>query len=708
MKLLQLYIGSERIDLFNDETVSVTDTIQNVKDIAKIFTPFSQSFSVPASKTNNKIFKHYYNFDIVNGFDARKKVTSTLEINNQTFRKGKIKLEGVDLKDNKPHTYRITFFGNLVSMKDLLGDSQLSDLSFSDLDRLYSPTNISNGLSAVPSTNDLVVPLITHTQRLYYDTNDNTHNTGNLYPSGGKHGVYWNQLKFALKVNRIIEQIEDKFTQANGYATNITFSSDYFKNTNYDTINNLFMWLHRKSGDVENFEGSDKVESLVDTFDTTFYSEYFGISSDGETVYFENCPDQLNYLTLQLFPATGDATTPYDIRIADGQNNNYYTSTDNTGTTSISLPAQVDDDCDLFHFEGYNVYISTVGEMEFSNIRWNFSMNSYPSYSATGTFQTGVFNTSDVFEFVVSQQMPEIKIIDFLTGLFKMFNLTAFVDEENSDEDNTVIKVITLDDYYALGRGTAPNTEAWDISEYIDNEKSTVNVALPFREVQLKYKDTKTFLANRFRQVANREWGAIDYTTGEQELDGRIYKVEVPFSHMMFERVGTETSFTRGIQWGWSVDESQSPSKGAPLLFYPVRKATNNFNFVNELNADGTAKTVSTLGVANQPSNSVEMPTGTTPTDKSNIHFNNETNEYTGTTNFTDTLFKDYYKEYILTLFDKKQRLTKLTAYLPLKILLNYELNDIFIVDDVRYRLNSIKTNLLTGKSELELLNIME
>jgi phage terminase large subunit len=147
-RLLQLYIGSERIDLFNDETVSVTDTIQNVKDISKIFTPFSQSFSVPASKTNNKIFKHYYNFDIDDGFDARKKVTSTLEINNQTFRKGKIKLEGVDLKNNKPHTYRITFFGNLVSMKDLLGDSELSDLSFSDLDRLYSPTNIVNVSSA--------------------------------------------------------------------------------------------------------------------------------------------------------------------------------------------------------------------------------------------------------------------------------------------------------------------------------------------------------------------------------------------------------------------------------------------------------------------------------------------------------------------------------------------------------------------------------
>ena len=33
---LQLYIQDTRVDLFKDETVSLTDTIQNVRDIAKI------------------------------------------------------------------------------------------------------------------------------------------------------------------------------------------------------------------------------------------------------------------------------------------------------------------------------------------------------------------------------------------------------------------------------------------------------------------------------------------------------------------------------------------------------------------------------------------------------------------------------------------------------------------------------------------------
>ena len=37
---VQLFISDTRVDLFKDETISITDTIQNVSDISKIFTHF--------------------------------------------------------------------------------------------------------------------------------------------------------------------------------------------------------------------------------------------------------------------------------------------------------------------------------------------------------------------------------------------------------------------------------------------------------------------------------------------------------------------------------------------------------------------------------------------------------------------------------------------------------------------------------------------
>ena len=76
------------------------------------------------------MFKHYYNYDVVGGFDARKKTNATLELNHLPFTEGKIKLEGVSLRNNKPYSYKITFFGNTVNLKDKLGDTKLSALTW--------------------------------------------------------------------------------------------------------------------------------------------------------------------------------------------------------------------------------------------------------------------------------------------------------------------------------------------------------------------------------------------------------------------------------------------------------------------------------------------------------------------------------------------------------------------------------------------------
>jgi len=203
MQVVQLYIEGERVDLFKDESVTITQTIQNVKDISKVFTDFSKTFNLPASKRNNKIFKHYYNYDIDGGYDARKKKTARLELNNKAFRKGKIKLDGVVLKNNKPHTYKVTFYGNTVDLKDLLGEDTLSSLDWLDnfsheynatevLDALQNGIDITFDVDSVSTTftDALVAPLISHTTRLYYDSA--TTGDGNLNPATGN-GVLFDQ-----------------------------------------------------------------------------------------------------------------------------------------------------------------------------------------------------------------------------------------------------------------------------------------------------------------------------------------------------------------------------------------------------------------------------------------------------------------------------------------------------------------------------------
>ena len=85
----------------------------------------------------------------------------------------------------------------------------------------------------------------------------------------------------------------------------------------------------------------------------------------------------------------------------------------------------------------------------------------------------------------------------------------------------------------------------------------------------------------------------------------------------------------------------------------------------------------------------------------------NQINEYTPTDTFDGSLYANYYDSYISEVFNNKRRLTRVKAVLPVGFLISYSLADTLIIFDKKYRINSITTNLITGESSLELLNIV-
>ena len=671
MQIIQLYIEGQRVDMFKDESISITQSIQNVKDIAKVFTDFSKTFSIPASKTNNKIFKHYYNYDIQNGFDARKKKDATIELNNITFRDGKIKLEGVDLKNNVPHTYRITFFGNTVSLKDLLGEDKLSALTgMEDLTTAYNDSTVFSKLQLDPTTNDLIAPLITHTDRLVYDSGGNSYQGGDneaqnlVRPNAGnQEGLHFNQLKYAVRVHRIIQAIEETYS--------LTFSDDFFVDTNTNYYN-LFMWMHRKKGDVEGLSGATL--KIVDTFTGSLLppddSQTQMISSTTLQVF----ADATNYDQFYLDVTTSTTfLTGYRVLIYKNGIENYRSDLLTTSTTITKS------DFDL-GVGKFTIYIESTEVATFSSVKWTVD---YDPNETPKEYIASSYSFAPTFDFEISQQIPEIKVLDFLTGIFKMFNLTAFIKDD-------IVKVQMLDDFYSAG-----NT--YNISKYVDVDKSSVNVALPYKEIVFKYKDTETILAKQHTQISGQEWAKENYNDSDDSLSGSVYKVELPFSHLKYERlINLNNNIYTTVQYGYFVDDNKDSYFGSPLLFYPILQSSANA--INFIYANGTK--VSTTNY-NIPSNSIGISRFG---DLDNINFKAEVNEYANSV-FTDTLFKNYYQNYISSVFNSTNRLTKVSAYLPLRILYNYTLADRFVINGRSYKINSITSNLETGKSELELLN---
>ena len=672
MQNIELYIEGQRVELFKDETVSLTQTLKNAREVDKIFTEFTKTFSVPASKSNNKIFKHYYNFDIDNFFDARVKKAATIELNSYPFKEGKIKLEGVTLKDNKPYTYRITFFGNTVNLKDLVGEDKLNQLvSLNALNLDYDSTTIKSKLQLDPSVsgNDIITPLITSgasgtTSRLFYNSGGHgTEASGNLWYQNGhpEHGVLWSDLKYAIRIRKVVEAISTQY--------GLTFSSDFFNSTNL-AYNDLFMWLHRKKGKVESGSGTE----FVDTVDgwnvaAAVQSEMINTSTFKITNASNVTGFLISFTNTSLFTAEAvvkrDGQTVAVQKVEGG-----FGST----ITIINLTSYVNLGSEYTVTLNYNFF--SIG---FSNIRWLMSYS-----TGSDIFDTGQYSAPAAFEFSITSQIPDIKVIDLLTGLFKMFNLVAFLDSSGT------VVVKTLDSFYTGGNN-------YDISSFIDINTSDVNVALPYKEIVFAYKDNKTFLAAIHSQLFSYTWAKEDYTGGEN-LDGSIYKVELPFGHFKFERIkDVADSNNTDIQWGYCVDDNQESYIGAPFLFYAVKVTSTQYP-ISFIGLGGHSELTS----YNVPSNSLALDPATS---KENINFKNELNEYTASTDFTDTLFQKYYSNYITDIFNNKNRLTKVTAYLPLRILLNFTLADRFDINGQRYKINSIKTNLQDGKSEIELLN---
>ena len=709
MQKLQLYIESDRLDLFKDESVSLTETIQNIKDVAKIFTSFSKTFSVPASPNNNKIFKHYYNFDIIGGYDARLKKAGRIELNTIPFKSGRIKLEGVNLKNNLAHTYKITFFGNTVELPDVLGDDKLGSLLFgsSDYDLNYDFQTIRAYLISTQNTGKLIVPLITHTQRLFYSSAISSNQDNIFFTTQRQQGVFFNSLKFAIRLYELILEIEAKYTIANGYANNILFSRDFF-NTSNPAFYNLYMWLHRKSGAVQPPQQVVNFQTSTPSWTGTISK----LRRNGNTI---------------IIPATA-VTNPNGISsnscVVTPNNNNdeYQVIISNNGqaifTSPIVTGVQNFNQTPLVADGVYTVTIQHETVVVITSIVWTFNgFEGTSSNTWTEVYSVGQFTASTVFAFDVRQQIPDVSIMSFLSGIFNMFNLVAYINDIGTivvrpleASSASVFDGTNNFSYYTDDDISGKNAPVnYNISEFVDTTKSEVNIALPYRQINYSYEGTGTFLAKQHNQLFGTVWGALSYIGGTDETgtgginydaSTEVYKVLVPFEHMKFERlIDANNGQATKLQWGYSVNENQQPYIGKPLIFYASLEDTTSAGYQFRQD-DNTSQKLTKFWL---PSNSLYLSANL---GKENINFGNEFNEYAASSNeFTDTLFAVYHSKYIIDVFNLSRRLTKVTSYLPLRILYNFELNDTFQINTQKYIINSITTNLQSGKSEMELLN---
>ena len=787
---IDAYYSTERfaVDMFDFEDLNVVDKIKDVRDISKVFTEYSQKFTVPASANNNQLFDHFYNEDVVSGFDHRVKHDAVIKIGGADYKHGQLTLLSSTVKNGKPHSYSVVFYGNTVKLNDLLGDDQLSDLTGTILDKLnieYNSGNIfdlmTNGMffdenndlvvgtdnGVYADTPDLFVPFISCDSHYFYDSVDQAQVKDRVSSRNVKfgsaqatRGIYYKDLKLAVKIKYIIQAIEEKY--------GVTFSDDFF-NDSIKEYSELSMLLHREKGGIssqletstDSFTLSDL--SIFPTFSTLGNTDFRGVARYGgsdigwdrdylDFVYANSSFNQQGlergYYSHKIeFDVEVVGSGEYSIDVIDtsefGPENTGF-SWRGTGNRSVELIFRGGEDNNnsssssaalsfgvrrYFYKPRFTVSTQAgISEYKITNFkltpvrrqassRYGSPVSAWDEQSTGRDYRYNDAELNQLNEGVaLAGQLPNMKVIDFLTSLFKTFNLTAYsVPDTDLSEYAGQIRVRPLDAYYLSGNEV-------DISPYVDTSKKVVNRNKLFSEVNFEFDKLSTLAAIKAFERTGDTFGNERMNNLSASLqnplafDGGKYSVKTKFEKVMYERMTDQSdeSTILPIQWGWMASKDENPIVGKPLLFYPIYQGVSGTideqGDIVALDYDTSIydKNKNVIAQSHAQFDSYIRPSNCLQFNGSSINFGSEYDEWyvwEGSGSNENSLFNNYYSNYLLSIYDIQSRLISIETHLPVEVVMKLKLNDVVIINKKRFRINSLDLNITTGAAKMELMN---
>ena len=660
--MIEIYIGSERLDTFKDEDVNINLSLQNVKDISKLFTDYTQSFQVPASKNNNSVFKHYYNADVSGGFDASLRQNATIFVNKELFREGSIDLMSVDMVNGKPSAYELVFFSAGVNLKDLFGEDELTDLDLSAYDHAYSGAVIRGAMEGTTPlhSGNVIYPLISPVNDWFYDSASSSHDDNDIayHTTNDDHGLHYYDLKPAIRISKLIDAIESKY--------GITFTSTFFSNSKFT---DLFLWGHRREGYMF-LNQKDGFKAQV--IDFTAKTGSFNLSDDTTTNAVGNSGIIWEYSILSAD----------DYQVHFFVNGVYETSRSHSGQVSfeqVYISGLKGGDKVQMRFsppanwDGSSVTLAQViceGRTLFGN---NFIFTC--ERLTTQTFATNVN---------MSNQMPEQKVYDFILGLVKMFNLVI----EPTSRTKFIIE--PLDDWYALGSN-------YDITDHVDISSEKITKPELNRRISFKYQEAGSYIEEAYRN-AN---GGIGYgdLRADFTFDGGELTAESTFELMQYQKLDDLNGGITNFLVGKSIDKEGKPYIGEPVIFYSPSTLNISAYPIGFLDETGLTTTptnqVYLCGNINKKVAADVTQMLTYGLDVDPLHEQS----------FSQTLYNQFWEDYITDLYSVSRRVYQMKAILPFKVASKLRMNDKLDINGRRYVINEIQINLRTREATLELLN---
>jgi hypothetical protein len=652
---------AERLELFDDEQINVTSTVQNIQDISKTFTDFSQSFTIPANDHNNGILQHFYQSDVNALIDYNIRLDAFIEIDLTLFRRGKLQVEKANLVNGRPESYTVTFYGDGRTLKDYFGEDLLSDLDYTALSHNFTSDDVIDRIIDNTNVYDVKYPLITSNRIWEYQTQSvnapipnwltSTITSNDIHSSSG--AINKDELFPAVRVSKIFEAIEDKY--------GITFDSTFL---NDERFTKLFLWFKNKERFITLSEATDiDFTAVTPTFTTYDLTSTIDTAANSINVQYI-AGVSLHRVSINVTSVFSASQYYIDIY----QNGNLF----NTIQGSLTATYQLDLISNVVGLDSlYTFKIRTEGGNNIA-LSVSYAVLYFSGLSFIQDFVqitcNNVITTSDIN---LSANAPQMKVSDFFAGILKAFNMVCVGTQEN------VYEISPLDEWYGQGAIV-------DITEHTDVTSIDIERMPLYKKIQFKFQDSECLLNQNFSQTFNRNYGD---TTYQYNYDGGEFTVELPFENLL----QTKFNGTQELQLGYSLNSEFAPYLPKPVLLYQYDNQVCDFKFVDDGGGHSTITDYTPFGQDLRYNN----------TDIT-LNFAPETSTLLETP-IQQTGFAQYYFSYLYNLYNLKQRLVNVKTILPIGILTGLKLNDRVIIRDKRYIINDMNTNLTTGEVQFSL-----
>ena len=696
--------GQVICDLYEDEDIPLSLSVDNFKNVAEKVQSYSKAFNLPATKRNNQIFNQMYEVTRSDDgiiFNPYVKTQCVLKQDGFLLFEGYLKM--LDITDKEGEiSYNVNLYSEVVALADILKDRTFSDLDFTELEHDYNITQIKYSWN----------PSGTGITYLNPSTSGFRHANSTLkYPF-----CDWNHQYTVNSIgNPEIPNLESAFRPFirlkylvdrifNAPNTPFSYTSAFFNGTDFEALYMDFNW------------GADNAPV---TFNTSGTADRIA-PSQGITTSFATLVQTSTSLPTEVGYSSGIITVP---------NDNQFYSINYEYVFSWIAPATALLSIEWIHTtsSGTSFSLNPVTNQPYNTGGFTYSGNLSGFFSAGDTFQckakasigSQVFYVSDTSttDLTVVTSLTtttsgslletlrgELGQWEFLQGIMTMFNLVTLVDPDNPNNlliepyaDVFIRNTVSgnINDMTLASRGITHDwTDKIDVSQMKLEPLTDLNKKTIFKFVE----DDDDFCFMEYKRqtqppivgvdtghlYGSKVWDATAFTV----LDGEDEVIAEPFAATIPARLMPQyTDFIVPKLYASSDDETEGFDNSPRIMYnngiHDLSSCTYHIpsqNGVTFISAEDQYLRFSHL-------TNVPIVAGST----SDFHFGECQLDSSIGNPTPDNLFNGYWLPYYAELYNANTRTMTIKVNLNAGDISTFKFNDTVMLKNRQYRVNKIE-----------------